>query len=109
VDVYRADERDRQQKHRDAAARDKRHEPASARKSLELLLKLQEIVDEAARMSRASFRRKAMRILREKAGLSDPFVAEAGARHEPASTLATAENGSQTVVGRTGVTSQHGL
>ncbi len=66
----REDERARQRKHREAPKWGECHEPASDGKSWELLLKLQQIVDKAARLSRATFRRDALRILRRNAMFS---------------------------------------
>lgn len=62
---HREDERVRQRKHRGAPKAEPCHEPASDSKSWELLMKLQQIVDKVASLSRATFRREAMRILRE--------------------------------------------
>src|SRR5438477_5026052 len=57
LEGQRADERQRQKKHREAAKRDGCHEPPSGGKYAEVLLKLEQIVDGAARRSRATFRR----------------------------------------------------
>ncbi len=50
LEEHRADERARQQKHRDAARRSDRYEPASDGNYSELLGKLQQIVDNASRL-----------------------------------------------------------
>ena len=86
----------------------KRHEPASDAKGAELLRKLQEIVDRAASLSRATFRRDAMRILREIGPKGPAKVDIAGGRHELASTLDPAENGSRSVVDVDSVTDRYG-
>lgn len=84
------------------------HELASDGKAAELLRKLEEIVDRAARLSRATFRRDAMRILR-KIGLAwPPEVDSAGRCHEPACALGAGENGSRSVVDVDNVTSPYG-
>jgi hypothetical protein len=64
---HQEDERERQQKRRDARISDKCHEPASAAKWWELLSKVEQIVDKVGRLSRAGFRREILRILRENA------------------------------------------
>jgi hypothetical protein len=104
----REDERERQRKHREASGLGGCHEPASGGKSLELLGKMQQIVDKVVRVSRASFEREIRRILRESEKILVPDVAGAGACHEPASALAAAENGSRSLVSVDGVTDQHG-
>ena len=64
LDEQRADERERQQRRRDASRATKCHELASGANSSELLRKVQEIVDKAASLSRATIRRDLMRVLR---------------------------------------------
>jgi hypothetical protein len=109
LEEHREDERARQQKRRDAAEPGARHELASDGKSLELLLKLQQIVDKAALLSRATFRREALRILRRNTQFASANVDEAGRCHERPSSLATAENGSRSVVCGDGVTDRDGM
>ena len=108
LEEQREDERARQQKHREAAKSGGCHEPPSDGKSWELLLKLQQIVDKAAYVSRASFRRDALRILRQSTRLSGAEMDGAGGCHEPPSALESAENGSRSVAGVDGVTDRDG-
>jgi hypothetical protein len=84
------------------------HELASDAKTAELLQKLEEIVDRAARLSRATFRRDAMRILR-KIGPAGPVKVDGvGGRHELACTLDAGENSSRSVVDVDSVTDRYG-
>lgn len=108
LDEQRADERARQQKRREAAKAGKCHELASDAKGSELLRKLQEIVDRAARLSRATFRRDAMRILRRIGPAGPVKVDRVGGRHELACALDAGENGSRSVVDVDSVTDRHG-
>jgi hypothetical protein len=108
LEECRDDERERQRKHREAAAPGRRHEPASDGKSPELLGKMQRIVDKVVGLSRASFEREIRRIVRESARVLGSEVDGAGACHEPASTLGSAENGSRSLASVDGVTDQHG-
>jgi hypothetical protein len=108
LEEQRADERDRQKKRREAAKPDGCHEPPSDGKCADLLLKLQQIVDEAARLSRATFRREAIRILRKSTAFTGADMDGAGRCHEPPSALGTAENGSRSVVRVDGVTDRDG-
>lgn len=107
LEAHRADERERQRKHRDGPAEAKCHEPASDAKALELLKKWEEIVDRATRLSRATFRRDAMRILREMQAAQPGNVDGAGACHELASALGAAETGSAMAAGVDGVTDRY--
>lgn len=108
LDGHRADERARQRQHRDAVKAAKGHEPASDAKGTELLRKLQEIVDKAASLSRATFRRDATRILRRIGPIGAAGVDRAGGRHELACALGPAENGSRSVVDVDSVTGRYG-
>jgi hypothetical protein len=109
TEVQRADERQRQKKHREAAKRDGCHGPPSDGKYADLLLKLEQIMDGVARLSRATFRREATLILRKTSAFASVNVDGAGRCHEPPSARAPRENGSRSVVGVDGVTDQHGL
>jgi hypothetical protein len=91
LEEHRADERARQQKHRDAARRSDGHEPASDGNYSKLLGKLQQIVDDASRLSRATFRRDARRILRKSRAFASAAVDGAGGCHELASVPVPAE------------------
>jgi hypothetical protein len=106
---WRAEERERQRKHRDGAKWDGCHEPASDGKHLELLGKLQQIVDKAASLSRATFQREARQILRKCGAFAGSDLDGAGQCHELPSTRKVAETESLSVVSVDGVTSQHGL
>jgi hypothetical protein len=108
LEEHRADERHRQKKRREAVKLGECHEPASAGKCLDLLVKLQQVVDKAARLSRATFRREAIRILRKTPALSGVDMDGAGRCHALASALGTGENGSRSVVGVDGVTDRDG-
>jgi hypothetical protein len=109
LDKRRADERARQQKHRDAARGAGCHEPASDRNYAELLEKLQQIVDRASRLSRATYGRDARRILRKSRAFAGATMDGAGRCHEPPSEPGPAENGSRSVAGVDGVTDRDGL
>jgi hypothetical protein len=85
------------------------HEPASDANSAEILRKLQEIVDKAASLSRASFRRDAMRILRTIGPFRAAEVDRVGGCHELACTPDARENGSGSVAGVDSVTDRYGL
>jgi hypothetical protein len=104
----REDECVRQRKRREAAPAGARHELASGGKSLELLGKMQRIVDKVVRLSRAGFEREIRRIVRESARVLGSEMDGAGACHEPASALASAGNGSRSLASVDGVTDQHG-
>jgi hypothetical protein len=108
LEEHRADERARQHKHRSAVNGARCHEPASDANSLELLRKLEEIVDKAASLSRATFRRDAMRIL----GTIGPFraaeVDRVGGCHELACAPDARGNGSGSVAGVDSVTGGYG-
>jgi hypothetical protein len=95
LEEHRADERARQQKHRDAARGSEGHEPASDGNYLELLGKLQQIVDNASRLSRATFRLGARRILRKSRAFASAAVDGAGGCHELPSEPGAAESGSR--------------
>lgn len=105
----RAEERERQRKHRNGAKQGGCHEPASDGKHSEVLIKLQQIVDNAASLSRATFQREARQILRKCGAFMGSDLDGAGRCHELASAREAAENGSRPVVSVDGVTSQHGL
>lgn len=108
LEEQREDERARQRKHREAMAAGVCHEPPSDGKSLELLLKLREIVDKGARLSRATFLRDARRILGENGAWLGAERDRAGRCHEPPSALEPAENGSGCVASVDGVTDRDG-
>lgn len=108
LEEQREDDRTRQQKHREATGVGLCHEPPSDGNSWELLLKLQEIVDKGARLSRAAFLRDARRILRENSMSLGATRDTAGRCHEPPSTLGTAGNGSGSVASVDGVTDRDG-
>jgi hypothetical protein len=93
VDAWRGDERERQRKRRNAAKEGACHEPASGDKSSDILEKLQQIVDKAVDVSRATFRREARQILRKCGAWKDPGVDEAAPCHELASAHKVAETG----------------
>lgn len=84
------------------------HEPASDAKSAELLRKLEEIVDRAVRLSRATFRRDVTRILRTIGGPGLTKVDRAGACHEPPCALGARGNGSGSVADVDSVTDRYG-
>jgi hypothetical protein len=105
---HREDERARQQKRRDSLAEGRCHEPASDDKSRELQRKVGQIVDSALDASRASFRRELGQILRRIGPILAAGLDKVGRRHEPASALAPAENGSRSVARWDGVTDRDG-
>jgi len=72
-------------------------------------MKLQQIVDKAAGLSRATFQREARQILRKCGAFTGSELDGAGRCHEPPSAREAAENGSRSVVSLDGVTDQHGL
>ncbi len=82
LEEHRADERERQRKAREARRGERSaepcHAPASPRISAELLMKIHEIVDEAARLSRTGFEQAARRILRQIQALVDRAPAQDG-------------------------------
>ena len=108
LDEQRTDERLRQRKHRDASKCAGRHAPASDGKYAELLAQLRQIVDDAARLSRAAFERDARRILRRSALFSDADVDGAGPRHAPASAPEGRQNSSRSAADVDGVTDWDG-
>jgi hypothetical protein len=108
LEECREDERVRQRKRREGAPPGARHEPASSGKLLELLGKMQQVVDRVVRLSRASFEREIQRIVRESVKVLGADVDSSRACHEPASALASAENGSRSLASVDGVTDQHG-
>jgi hypothetical protein len=108
LDGHRADERARQEKRREGVRSKSCHELPCAGKPLELLVKLEEIVDEAARLSRATIRRETQRILRRKGTFSGAEVGDVGRCHEPPSALVAAQNGFRSAAGRASVTDQPG-
>jgi hypothetical protein len=108
LEEQREDECARQRKHREAMGADVCHEPPSGGKPWELLLKLEELVDKGARLSRATFLRDARRILRENSMFLGAGRDSAGRCHEPPSAPGTAENGSGSVVSVDGVTDRDG-
>jgi hypothetical protein len=109
VEERRVDERERQRKRRKAAKERQCHEPASEGKYAEVLEKLQQIVDSAVDVSRATFRREARQILRKCGPWTDYRVDEATPCHEPASARKVAETGHLSGVSLDSVTSQHGF
>jgi hypothetical protein len=109
LEAQRADERLRQEKHREGREGEDCHEPPSGRKCAELLVKLEQIVDKATRLSRATFRRDALRILRRSTVFSSAAMDGAGRCHEPPSALGAAESGSRSAAGVDGVTARDGL
>lgn len=84
------------------------HEPASDANSSELLRKLEQIVDKATSLSRATFRRDAMRILRTIGPIRASEVDRVGGCHELACTPQARENGSGSGVGVDSVTDRYG-
>ena len=94
VEEWRADERERQHTRRKAAKEGPCHEPASDGKYAEVLAKLQQIVDKAVDVSRATFRREARQILRKCGAWEGSELDGAGPCHELASARKTAEVGS---------------
>jgi hypothetical protein len=108
LEGQRADDVVRQKKHRDGVQGAKCHELASDANGAELLRKMQEIVDKAASLSRATFRRDAMRILRKIGPIRAAEVDRVGRCHELACELAPRENGSGSVVSVDSVTDRYG-
>ena len=98
-----AEEAARQRAHRQAK-RGACHAPPSDDKYLELLLKLEQIVDDGARLSRATFRREVRRIFRQNGLFGAADMDGAGRCHTPPSVLGPAEMGSGSVVRVDGVT-----
>jgi hypothetical protein len=94
AEEWRADERDRQRKRRLAAKEGRCHEPASDGKYAEILVKLQQIVDKAVAVSRATFRREARQILRKCGAWESSDLDGAAPCHELASARKIAESGS---------------
>jgi hypothetical protein len=109
VEAWRSDERERQRRHRQATKEGPCHEPASGDKYRDILEKLQEIVDKAVDLSRATFRREAGQILRKCGDRRSPDLDKGGPCHEPASARKSAESGELSGVSVDNVTSQHGL
>jgi hypothetical protein len=85
----RAEEAARQRAHRQAK---RCPTPHSDDKCRDLLLKLEQIVDDGARLSRATFRREARRILRENGLFGAANIDGAGRCHTPPSVLGPAGN-----------------
>jgi hypothetical protein len=109
VEAWRSDERERQRTRRRAAKEGPCHEPASDGKCSEVLEKLQQIVDKAVDLSRATFRREARQILRKCGAWGGSGLDGAGACHELASERKVAESGDLSGVLLDNVTSQHGF
>lgn len=109
VEEWRADERERQRKRRKAMKEGQCHEPASDRKYLEVLAKLEQIVDKAVDLSRATFRREARQILRKCGALEASELDGAGPCHELASERNLSEVHRLSGASLDNVTSQHGL
>jgi len=84
------------------------HELASDPKQLELQYKLREMVDRISALSRATFRREAMHILRKCRPFLPADVAGAGRRHELPSAMAAAKNSSRSLAGVDSVTGRPG-
>jgi len=66
------------------------------------------MVDKIVALSRATFRREAMQILRKCGPFLPAEMDGVGRRHELPSVLGAAENGCRSVVGVDGVTDRHG-
>ena len=98
------DERARQQRRRDAVRAAGCHELASAANRLDLLRKVQQIVDKAASLSRATLRRDLARILRQ----IGPKMDKAVGRHELPSALGGREMGSRSALDVDNVTGRSG-
>ncbi len=109
VEEWRSDERERQRRCRKAEKEVPCHEPASDGKHSELLEKLQQIVDKAVDLSRATFRREARQILRKCGAWGGSGLDGAGPCHELASERKVAESGGLSGVSLDNVTGQHGL
>jgi hypothetical protein len=109
VEEWRADERERQRRRRKGAQEGPCHEPASDGKYSDILEKLQQIVDKAVDLSRATFRREARQILRKCGTWGGSELDGAGLCHELASERKPAESGDLSGVSLDNVTSQHGF
>lgn len=108
LDEQRVDERSRQRKRRDVAKGAGCHELASDSKQLELQYKLRGMVDRISALSRATFRREAMHILRKCGPFLLAEVDGVGRRHELPSATDAAENGCRSVADVDSVTDRHG-
>lgn len=108
LDEQRADERARQQRRRDVAKAAGCHELPSDGKSAELLRKVQQIVDKAASLSRATLHRDLARILRRIGPLGPAKVDRAGPCHELPSALEAGKNGSRSALDVDSVTGRYG-
>jgi len=108
LDEHRVDELARQRKRRDAVKSAGCHGPASDANHLKLHMKLQQMVDRVAALSRATFRRETLQILRKCGPFFPANVDGTGACHELPSALGAAEKGSRSVVGVASVTDPHG-
>ncbi len=108
LEGHRIDELARQRKRRESLEAARCHAPASEAKRPELQRKLREMVDRITALSRATFRREAMRIVRECGAFSPSDVDTAGACHELPSAIATAEIGCRSGVSVDSVTDRHG-
>jgi hypothetical protein len=109
VEEWRADERERQRTRRKVAKDGRCHEPASGGKCADILEKLQQIVDKAVDLSRATFRREARQILRKCGSWGGSELDGGGPCHEPASERKVLEVEHLSGVSLDNVTSQHGL
>ncbi len=109
VEGFRVDERERQRARRKAAHRSSCHEPASDGKYAEVLAELQQIVDKAVDLSRATFRREARQILRKCGVWGGSGLDGAGPCHELASERKVSESGGLSGISLDNVTSQHGF
>ncbi len=109
LDEQRADERARQQQRRWGRAKAAGcHELPSDGNSAELLRKVEQIVDKAASLSRATLRRDLGRILRKIGPLWPAKVDRAVGCHELPSALEAGGNGSRSSLDVDGVTSLSG-
>jgi hypothetical protein len=108
LDEQRFDERARQQKHRDASKEVARHAPPSDGKCAELLAQARQIVDDAARLSRATFERGARQILRRNATFPGARLDRPGPCHAPPSAPEARENKRRSITDVDNVTDQHG-
>jgi len=97
LEGHRVDELARQRKRRDAVKEGVCHGPASDANQLELHRKLQQMVDRVAALSRATFRRETLQILRKCGPFFPGNVDGTGPRHELPSALGAAEKGSRSV------------
>ena len=93
LDEQRADERARQQRRRDGAKAAGCHELPSDGNSVDLSRKVQQIVDKAASLSRATLRRDLGRILRKIGPFGPAKVDRVGPCHELPCALEAGENG----------------